>query len=132
MQVFSCWNGAVAFTAKPILEGEIAFRSARRGECHAGEPTLFSIDMWNNGFGKIGIVPSVNLGYEDNDDVQKLRGSVSSWIQKGDLGVEKIRWESEGPNKIKCWEGGVWEKPSWAPWAVEQNLSSVVDRMLRS
>ncbi len=35
IQVFACWNGAVAFTAKPIVRREVTFRAAREdiGEC---------------------------------------------------------------------------------------------------
>jgi hypothetical protein len=80
------------------------------------------MDMWNLVFGKMGVVTSVNLGYEENKDVQTLRGSVSSWIEKGDLAMEKVEWESEGPKKIKCWEGGIWEKPSWTGWASSQKI----------
>ena len=39
-QVFACWNGAVAFTAAPVLENNLTFRAANteKGECHQGEP----------------------------------------------------------------------------------------------
>ncbi|KAK7940996.1 glycosyltransferase family 69 protein [Apiospora aurea] len=64
-QVFSCWNGAVSFAARPILERKLAFRTAREdlGECYGGEPQLFCKDMEFQGYGKIAVVPSVNLEY---------------------------------------------------------------------
>ena len=53
-QVFACWNGAVAFAARPVVEGAVAFRGARtdRGECYQGEPQLFCKDMWAAGRGR--------------------------------------------------------------------------------
>jgi alpha-1,3-mannosyltransferase len=52
-QVFSCWNGATAFTAKPLLERKIKFRSPYEHECRQGEPQLFYKEMWYHGHGKI-------------------------------------------------------------------------------
>ncbi|KAI2777818.1 cryptococcal mannosyltransferase 1-domain-containing protein [Daldinia loculata] len=73
-QVFACWNGAVAFTAAPILgeqsdqdikspgkekkEERIKFRGPRGGECYSGEPTLFCKDLWRTGHGRIAVVPT--------------------------------------------------------------------------
>jgi alpha-1,3-mannosyltransferase len=64
-QVFTCWNGAVAFTAAPFIEGNIRFRAARAGECRQGEPQLFCKDLWLNGWGRIAVVPSISLEYND-------------------------------------------------------------------
>lgn len=60
-QVFSCWNGATAFTAKPFLENKIKFRGPKEGECMQGEPQLLCKDLWWHGYGKIAVVPTVNL-----------------------------------------------------------------------
>lgn len=60
-QVFSCWNGATAFTTKPFLENKIKFRGPREGECMQGEPQLLCKDLWWHGYGKIAVVPTVNL-----------------------------------------------------------------------
>src|SRR5690242_12997697 len=63
-QVFSCWNGAVAISAEPIVKGEVKFRGPRgvgeEGECMQGEPQLFCKDLWWKGHGKIAVVPAVN------------------------------------------------------------------------
>ena len=40
-QVFSCWNGAVVFTPKPLIEGKLEFRSSHESECFQGEPKYF-------------------------------------------------------------------------------------------
>jgi alpha-1,3-mannosyltransferase len=68
-QVFACWNGATAFTAKPVMDGEVKFRTVHRGrgndgrndECYMGEPTLFCKDMWHKGFGRIAVVPTFRI-----------------------------------------------------------------------
>lgn len=39
VQVFSCWNGGIAVTAKPFLDGDVRFRDKNEGECQMGEPT---------------------------------------------------------------------------------------------
>ncbi|KAK4132151.1 glycosyltransferase family 69 protein, partial [Trichocladium antarcticum] len=64
-QVFACWNGPVVFTARPVVEGSVRFRGPRaeRGECHAGEPQVFCKDMWWEGYGRIMVVPGVDLEY---------------------------------------------------------------------
>jgi hypothetical protein len=30
-----------------------------------GEPTLFCKDMWHEGYGRIAVIPSVNVGYDE-------------------------------------------------------------------
>jgi alpha-1,3-mannosyltransferase len=35
-----------------------------------GEPTLFCKDMWHEGFGRIAVVPSVNVGYDDEESMK--------------------------------------------------------------
>jgi len=32
-----------------------------------GEPTLFCKDMWHEEYGKIAVIPSVNVGYNDEE-----------------------------------------------------------------
>jgi len=78
-QVFSCWNGITAFTAKPLMEKKIKFRTHKEGECFQGEPKLFAKDMWFNGYGKIAVVPSVNVEYSDEGTkkLRALKGSTS-------------------------------------------------------
>lgn len=72
-QAYACWNGAVAFTAAPLLGlppskgqadvastpagtgAQVAFRASREGECFMGEPTLFCKDLWWAGYGRIAV-----------------------------------------------------------------------------
>ncbi|KAK4938238.1 hypothetical protein LTR10_021311 [Elasticomyces elasticus] len=93
VQVFSCWNGAVALNAQPFMEGKIDFRSAREGECYFGEPTLLAKDLWKLGNGRIAIIPKVNLGYsvEVSAKAKKLHGWVSKPAgKKGDIPCFKL------------------------------------------
>lgn len=103
-QAFSCWNGAVAFTAAPVLQRKIKFRGPREkdGECMQGEPQLFCKDMWFHGYGKIAVVPSVNLEYSDERgrQIKVAKGYTSAWVS--DAEDDKIEWRSAPPEKVKC------------------------------
>lgn len=117
-QVFSCWNGAVAFTAKPILEHKIDFRSPGTTECFQGEPQLFCKDMWFQGYGKIAVVPSVNLEYTDAKG-RKTKADVgyaSNWTAVEDDEEQPqmmIEWERP-PDEVKCMP--TFSQQTWRPW----------------
>ncbi|KAI4233458.1 MAG: hypothetical protein L6R40_007055 [Gallowayella cf. fulva] len=114
-QVFSCWNGAVAFTAKPITEQKIGFRKSGEHECSQGEPKSFCKDLWMLGYGKIAVVPSVNLGYSDEDGkkIKSANGYVSSHVSGMDDN-DMIEWEGTPPDKVKCIPK--YENQHWRPW----------------
>lgn len=117
-QVFSCWNGATAFTAKPILERKIAFRSPYELECAQGEPQLFCKDMWYHGYSKVAVVPSVNLEYSDEaaKKIKSTKGYVSEWVAnevEGNM-PEPIQWEISPPPLIRCIP--FYANQSWLPW----------------
>ncbi|KAK4191031.1 family 69 putative glycosyltransferase [Podospora australis] len=103
-QVFSCWNGAVAFTAKPIIDKTISFRSSRKEECTQGEPQLFCKDMWFHGYGKIAVVPIVNLEYSNEAaaKIKEAKGYVSRWMSGADYTDERIEWQLDPPESVKC------------------------------
>ncbi|KAF9882403.1 alpha-1, 3-mannosyltransferase CMT1 [Colletotrichum karsti] len=115
-QVFSCWNGAVAITARPLLDRLIRFRAHGEGECFQGEPSLFCKDMWNNGFGKIAVVPSVNLEYSDEAGrkIKAAKGYTSQWATDDEDSKPKLEWKNEPPEKVKCIPS--YEKQTWEPW----------------
>jgi len=115
-QVFSCWNGAVAFTAKPIVEKTISFRSAKSGECFQGEPQLFCKDLWFHGYDKIATVPAVNLEYTDDKakKIKEAKGYTSQWVGAQDHVDEAINWQLEPPERVKCMEN--WGNQSWLAW----------------
>lgn len=123
-QVFSCWNGAAIFMAKPLLEHNISFRGSRSPECFQGEPELLCKDMWNVGHGKIAVVPSVNLEYSDErgKQIKALKGYTSQWVGKdGDDSNDaslKIAWEKNPPALVKCMPS--FPDQTWVPW--DENL----------
>ncbi|KJR84178.1 alpha-1,3-mannosyltransferase [Sporothrix schenckii 1099-18] len=119
-QVFSCWNGAAVFAAKPLLDAasRIRFRGPRDGECSQGEPELFCKDMWFHGYGKIAVVPSVNLEYSDANAqrIKDLKGYTSRWTaEAGDEDDEdKIAWQTTPPETVKCIPS--YDSQSFRPW----------------
>jgi alpha-1,3-mannosyltransferase len=115
-QVFSCWNGATAFTAEPMLEQKITFRSAHANECPAGEPKLFCKDMWHHGYGKIAVVPSINLEYSDEaaTKIKSAKGYVSKWTNSDGDNTVKIEWETTPPPRIKCIPN--YSNQTWVRW----------------
>ncbi|KIX97772.1 uncharacterized protein Z520_06550 [Fonsecaea multimorphosa CBS 102226] len=110
-QVYSCWNGGAVFTAKPLLQHNVTFRASRGDECHMGEPLLLSKDFWKCGYGRIAVVPSVNIGYNDDESrrTKKRYGFATEIVQRveQDLNVgairhNKIRWQAAPPKTVKC------------------------------
>lgn len=125
-QVFSCWSGAAVFTAKPLLNRQIRFRSYVHGECVQGEPQLFCKDMWHIGYGRIAMLPAVNIEYGDEGakKIKALKGYTSQWVNKDgqESPFEHIEWEAEPPAQIKCYEGP-WDHQTWVDW--DEHLSDV-------
>jgi alpha-1,3-mannosyltransferase len=116
-QVFACWNGATAFTAKPIIEKSIKFRGPTEKECYQGEPKLFCKDMWLHGYGKIAVVPSVNLVYKEDQGqkIKALKGFVSEMVESDAQDAEmQIQWESNPPSNVKCMPN--YESQTWPAW----------------
>ena len=119
--VFACWNGAVVFSAKPLIHNKIRFRRSKPGECYAGEPRLLCKDFWLEGYSKIAVVPTVNLAYSDESAIKAkaLHGYVSDAVHqvKGEVvnnGSSKIDWETKPPEQVKCMSN--FEDHSWVPW----------------
>ena len=116
-QVFSCWNGITAFTAQPIMNSRVKFRSWFEGECVAGEPTILCKDLWYHGYGKIAVVPSVAVGYDDEKSaaIKKVKGTVSEWVAKERQDDEDLLIEWKGPpEKVNC--APAWHAQHWVPW----------------
>jgi alpha-1,3-mannosyltransferase len=123
-QVFACWNGGVVFSAAPLLDAGIRFRASGEGECHQGEVSLLAKDMWMRGYGRIAVVPSVNLGYDDEtgERIQQEKGLVGDWTQlelepEDDSEDSTISWQENPPTKVRCiptnW---VKKKQYFVPW----------------
>ncbi|MBE3041326.1 hypothetical protein IMZ48_01820, partial [Candidatus Bathyarchaeota archaeon] len=92
------------------------------GECFQGEPQLFCKDLWHAGHGKIAVVPSVNLEYDDEHatQIKGLKGYTSQWTEKETDGLT-IEWKDSPPEKVKCM--GSYEKQEWRPW--DEGLAGV-------
>ncbi|GAB1316326.1 hypothetical protein MFIFM68171_06536 [Madurella fahalii] len=103
-QVFSCWNGAAVFSAAPLMEDAVRFRSPREGECYQGEPQLFCKDLWFHGYGKIAVVPTVNLEYsnEAGEKIKEAKGYTSRWVGGDGWTDQKVEWQLEPPEGVKC------------------------------
>ncbi|RAR16233.1 glycosyltransferase family 69 protein [Stemphylium lycopersici] len=101
-QVFSCWNGVTAFTAKPLMEKKIKFRAHNDGECYQGEPKLFAKDMWFHGYGKIAVVPSVNVEYSDDaaKKIKTLKGSCRTSPKANLTMIEKRQTKRKKTNTL--------------------------------
>ncbi|KFA68347.1 hypothetical protein S40285_02535 [Stachybotrys chlorohalonatus IBT 40285] len=117
-QVFSCWNGAAAFTAAPVLQG-LRFREPRGGEdgeCGQGEPQLFCKDMWFHGYGKIAVVPSVNLEYTNElaAEIKQTKGYTLDLVRNHTDEEDRIDWVLEPPDMVKCMP--MWTNQFWRPW----------------
>jgi alpha-1,3-mannosyltransferase len=116
-QVYSCWNGVVVFSAEPILKG-ILFRGATELECTMGEPTLFCKDLWRNGYGKIQVVPTVNVAYEvdQGERAKTLYGRVGDYVDQTSMEDDTVpvHWQLQPPGMIKC-VSQKWRDWSWGP-----------------
>lgn len=103
-QVFACWNGATVFSAQPILEG-LHFRTNydKTGECFQGEPVLFCKDLWFRGYGKIAVVPSVNLEYTNKNGkrIKEQKGFASDIVANQDPRGDLIQWVGP-PDTVRC------------------------------
>ncbi|KAF7547624.1 hypothetical protein G7Z17_g7612 [Cylindrodendrum hubeiense] len=116
-QVFSCWNGATAIGAAPLLEG-LRFREkhgGKDGECAQGEPQIFCKEMWFRGYRKIAVVPTVNLEYSDDkaEQIKRLKGFTSD-LARSPEEDNRINWVLEPPEKVKCMP--TWDNQFWRPW----------------
>ncbi|OWZ53013.1 alpha-1,3-mannosyltransferase CMT1 [Cryptococcus neoformans 125.91] len=134
-QVFSSWNALAVLSPKPFLPPHnVRFRrgDVEKGECAASECTLIATDFWKAGFGKVAVVPSVQLAYERDvakdiiEDLGKQKEQLG-WID----GIppehldNEIEWRIRPPKKVRChsWpeinglSANVWEETKWVkPW----------------
>jgi len=118
IQVFACWNGLTAFDAAPFTQAGVRFRTNRHGECNLGEPGHMAKDFWARGYGRLAIVPSVNVAYTE-EDVRKVRaevGTVEAEYAKEHTGAEEeVQWVREPPRIVKCYDPNSWAS-EWRAW----------------
>ncbi|KAK0750521.1 cryptococcal mannosyltransferase 1-domain-containing protein [Schizothecium vesticola] len=117
-QVFSCWNGAVAVGAEAMMTGGVRFRAPRedRGECFQGEPQLFCKDLWFGGWGRVAVVPSVNIEYGDEKGrlIKEGKGYTSRWTAVETEEEARIEWVDEPPREVKCMP--TYDNQYWQAW----------------
>ena len=111
----------VTLNSKPFLDRSLKFRASVKkngvGECCMGEPTTLAKDMWKQDIAKIVAVPSVNLGYsnEEGAKIKKRRGFVSDHVNTTlpaqQPQTERVEWQKTPPGHLKCLPE--WSRPSW-------------------
>ncbi|KAF2442468.1 glycosyltransferase family 69 protein [Karstenula rhodostoma CBS 690.94] len=124
VQVFSCWNGVVAITAKPFMDGTLRFRGVEGAarekkdeECYQGEPNHLTKDLWYLGYNRIATLPTITAAYNywDARSTRELRGSVTRHaLLLNGTAEEKISWEKDPPEKFHCIPAE--RDPEWVPW----------------
>jgi alpha-1,3-mannosyltransferase len=118
LQVYSCWGGMVVLDAAPFVEETVKFRSSRAGECYMGEPTLLAKDLFRRGLGKIMVVPSVNVAYNDDEALgtKAIHGYVADHVNMSRslmANEEFVEWQLAPPPMVKCLPN--FNQPSWVP-----------------
>ncbi|KAL7422698.1 hypothetical protein Q5752_001989 [Cryptotrichosporon argae] len=132
-QAFSSWNALAVLAPAPFLPPfNVRFRRGdeSRGECAASECTLLASDFWKVGWGRVQVVPSVQLAY-DRDTAVKSDRMLRQ--QQWDLGWidgvppaeldTTVRWSPTPPEKVRChpWPdqnglaANVWATTQWVP-----------------
>ncbi|KAK7417093.1 hypothetical protein QQZ08_011752 [Neonectria magnoliae] len=116
-QVLSCWNGATAIGAAPLLD-DLRFREThggKDGECAQGEPQIFCKKMWFRGYRKIAVVPTVNLEYSDEraEQIKQLKGHTPDLARNHGEEENRIVWVLEPPEKVRCVP--TWDNQFWRP-----------------
>lgn len=125
LPVYSCWNGMVAFDARPFQsalslpdapvasgqgDGPLRFRSAfNTDECAASECKILARDFWARGFNRWVLVPRVHVTYtSDIYDFASL-AALSARAADATQDDERIDWdEVHAPESVVCypWERG--------------------------
>ena len=99
-----------------MIEDNLRFRASRETECFQGEPKIWAKELWYHGYGKIAVIPSVNLEYSDEaaKKIKALKGYASSWVEaEGKEGL-RIQWDEKPPEKVKCIP--TYQNQTWPPW----------------
>ena len=115
-QVFSCWNGATVFTAKPFTDNLVRFRAPGPEECYQGEPMLLAKDLWHSGYGRIAVIPSISLEYSTKGAraIKEMKGYTSKWVSWAGEKESIIQWKSDPPERVRCVRN--WADQVWIPW----------------
>lgn len=111
-QVFSCWGGMTVLEAAPFQNSNLTFRRNVEGECYGGEPQLLGMDLAKLNISKVQTIPSVNVGYDNNESglsVKQRRGYLHEKVNvakqitrfEEDTDTRRVHWKPP-PCKIRC------------------------------
>ncbi|KAF8524907.1 hypothetical protein BU17DRAFT_63077 [Hysterangium stoloniferum] len=133
MQVFSCWNGAVAIKAQAFVSSASSlpparFRTAKSDISEitdiASETFLLSVDLWKRGMGRILLVPMASVAY-DLPQYQRVRQDGGRTVPHP-VSIEPpssvyknttVRWQSTPPPAIVYHDYAWWYKEErWGAW----------------
>ncbi|ORY34702.1 cryptococcal mannosyltransferase 1-domain-containing protein [Naematelia encephala] len=124
-QVYASWNGMAILAPEPFLPPHnVRFRRGVEeiGECAASECGLLAQDYWKVGYGRVLVVPSVQLGYERDvalDIIEDLDKQLLDLGWKDGVppkSLDKpITFDQKPPEKIRC-----------HPWPEENGLGKNV------
>ncbi len=98
------------------MDGMLHFRTEVGSECHLGEPVHLAKDLWRLGYGRIALIPSVNVGYSTEDS--RIAKEAHGWVSSSPPELSRIDWQEKPPGQIKCLEAE-WHRPSWESFDVE-------------
>jgi len=93
-QVFAAWNGMAILNPAPFTQHGVQFRRAVEGECAASECSLLASDFWKTGYGRVQVVPAVQVAYERHvalDSGFRLRAAMRAlgWSE----GVPPVQYD---------------------------------------
>ncbi|KAK4032191.1 hypothetical protein C8A01DRAFT_20708 [Parachaetomium inaequale] len=75
-----------------------------RRTTNAGRAAAVCKDLWFYMYGKIAVVPAVNLEYssEAGAKIKEAKGYTSRWVGAPEWRDERIEWQREPSEKVKC------------------------------
>ncbi len=72
--------------------------------------------MWFHGYGKIVVIPSINLEYSNDRgrDIKMLKGYTSRWVAPDSSADETISGQHEPPEGVMCMPS--YDNQYFQPW----------------
>lgn len=145
-QAFASWGGMAVLAPTPFLPPHnLRFRRGREGECAASECELICRDLWEVGWGRVQVVPSVQVSWRCSGAEFSLGTFETSpstlpalstlicnrWDGQGQIPMlfgrtsecHSERADPRPPSQVKCYEwpevlglnANVWQNVSWSP-----------------
>lgn len=105
-QVYSCFNGLSVVSAKAVYGNRTRSRGPVKTECQKSASLLLCKGMWSAGFGRIAVVPSVNVagGLVAADSIKQMKGYTSNNVQRETFASvpRRIDWQTDPPSFTAC------------------------------